>query len=278
MSKFINKDAAKFGVSPSQIEKDYVISWLLWGISQNDLLSEILIFKGGTCLKKMHFGDYRYSEDMDFTIDPEKQDDVTDQDIIQAFEEIFEELKEATGMQFSIPEDGIRPHAATKSMKFNIAYVGPLGGNGNSVKVDATRGEQLEFPVEDLSVIHEYEDLQEEADFTVQCYGLKEVIIEKMVALMGRTVPRDLYDFEYLTTEEGIEMQDIFQEFQSKAMHKANTDKHYPKHFVKVVSEKEGKFAKAWDSNLRHQMKELSKFDDIWRNVAKQFKAFEQIT
>ena len=74
--KLGNKNAAKYGVSPSQIEKDYVISWLLWGISQNDLLSEILIFKGGTCLKKMHIGDYRFSEDMDFTIDPEKENEV----------------------------------------------------------------------------------------------------------------------------------------------------------------------------------------------------------
>jgi len=195
MSKFINKNAAKYGVSPSQIEKDYVITWLLWGISQNDLLSEVLVFKGGTCLKKMHIGDYRFSEDMDFTINPELQDDVSDEEIFEAFEEVFEQLSEATGMEFSIPKEDINPHAATNSMKFNIAYIGPLGGKGNSVKIDATRGEKLEFPVEHLNVIHEYDDLSEEEDFTIQCYGLNEVVIEKMVALMGRSVPRDLYDF-----------------------------------------------------------------------------------
>lgn len=278
MSKFINKDAAKYGVSPSQIEKDYVISWILWGISQNDLLSKILIFKGGTCLKKIHFADYRFSEDMDFTIDPKLEDIVTDEEIFKAFEQEFEELTEVTGMEFSIPEKDINPHAATKSMKFNIAYVGPLGGKGNSVKVDATRGEKLEFPIENLSVIHDYEDLNEEDDFIVQCYGLNEIVIEKMVALIGRTVPRDLYDFEYLTNEKGIEIQDIFGEFKSKALHKASTDKHNPENFVKVVSDKREKFAKAWDQNLKHQIRDLSKFEDIWRGIGKQFKAFERVT
>ncbi|MFT4603066.1 MAG: putative nucleotidyltransferase component of viral defense system, partial [Arenicella sp.] len=204
----------------------------------------------------------RFSEDMDFTIQPHMQDEISDQEIFNAFEETFEQISEITGMTFSIPIADIRPHAATNSMKFNIAYVGPLGGNGNSVKVDATRGEKLEFEVEFLNVIHDYDDLEEEGNITIQCYGLNEVIIEKMVALMGRTVPRDLYDFEYLTSEEGIEMQDIYGEFKSKAEHKAVTDKHLPEHFVKVVTEKKAKFEKAWDTNLKHQMKELSNFEE----------------
>jgi len=37
-------------VRPQQIEKDYIISWLLWGISRHPLLKEVLAFKGGTCI------------------------------------------------------------------------------------------------------------------------------------------------------------------------------------------------------------------------------------
>ena len=37
------------------------------------------------------------------------------------------------------------------------------------------------------------------------------------IAMMGRTIPRDLYDFEYLTNIEGIDLQDVFYEFQGKA-------------------------------------------------------------
>jgi predicted nucleotidyltransferase component of viral defense system len=32
-----------------------------------DVLRDTLVFKGGTALKKCYFGDYRFSEDLDFT-------------------------------------------------------------------------------------------------------------------------------------------------------------------------------------------------------------------
>jgi uncharacterized protein len=63
----LDKKANQEGVRSQQIEKDYVISWLLWGISNHSVLKDLLIFKGGTCLKKIFFEDYRYSEDLDFT-------------------------------------------------------------------------------------------------------------------------------------------------------------------------------------------------------------------
>jgi predicted nucleotidyltransferase component of viral defense system len=53
-SKIIHKTSNKEGVRPQQIEKDYIISWILWGISRNDFLKDALVFKGGTCLKKIH--------------------------------------------------------------------------------------------------------------------------------------------------------------------------------------------------------------------------------
>ena len=59
--KAISKKANAEGVRQQQIEKDYIISWILWGIYNNELLKEALIFKGGTCLKKIHIEDYRYS-------------------------------------------------------------------------------------------------------------------------------------------------------------------------------------------------------------------------
>ena len=49
------------------LERDYLLSWILAGISRVDVLRETLVFKGGTALKKCYFGDYRFSEDLDFT-------------------------------------------------------------------------------------------------------------------------------------------------------------------------------------------------------------------
>jgi len=59
--KEINKIATKNRVSDRQIEKDYVLTWLLFAISKNKTLHNALVFKGGTVLKKAYFEDYRFS-------------------------------------------------------------------------------------------------------------------------------------------------------------------------------------------------------------------------
>ena len=50
----------------SALRASYALSYLLAGIAAKPELSETLIFKGGTALKKLYFGDYRFSEDLDF--------------------------------------------------------------------------------------------------------------------------------------------------------------------------------------------------------------------
>ena len=267
----ISRKANNEGVRPGQIEKDYIISWILWGIYNHDLLKEALIFKGGTCLKKIHIEDYRYSEDMDFTLHPDKESDISDDDIYTAFEEVFVKIKEAANIDLDIPEDTKEVHESG-GLKFYIDYVGPLGGRGDHVKTDISKGEKLEFDVENLKMLNQYSDIAEEEEVTVQCYGLEEVVIEKMAALMGRTIPRDLYDFEYLTNNEGIELQDIFYEYQSKAEHKG----HNPDEFVAKVTAKEKAFEKAWNENLSHQIKDLQDFKEVWRNFNKQLRKFEK--
>ena len=55
-------------LSPDTVEKDYVLSWLLWGINNHKDLSQAWLFKGGTSLKKCFFETFRFSEDLDFTV------------------------------------------------------------------------------------------------------------------------------------------------------------------------------------------------------------------
>ncbi|MGB0931452.1 MAG: nucleotidyl transferase AbiEii/AbiGii toxin family protein, partial [Chitinophagales bacterium] len=63
----IRAKALEKGVSPEIIDKDWVLSHVLKGICEMPDLGEHLIFKGGTCLKKCFFPNYRFSEDLDFT-------------------------------------------------------------------------------------------------------------------------------------------------------------------------------------------------------------------
>ena len=55
------------GLQSYVVERDYLLSWVLAGISAVPELRETLVFKGGTALKKCYFGDYRFSEDLDFS-------------------------------------------------------------------------------------------------------------------------------------------------------------------------------------------------------------------
>jgi len=49
------------------LERDYCLAWYLVGLSRSPLRN-CLAFKGGTALKRCYFGDYRFSEDLDFTL------------------------------------------------------------------------------------------------------------------------------------------------------------------------------------------------------------------
>jgi predicted nucleotidyltransferase component of viral defense system len=66
-AKEINSFSEKLGVPTATIDKDWVLGHLLSGIFNNAYFQEHLIFKGGTCLKKCYFENYRFSEDLDFT-------------------------------------------------------------------------------------------------------------------------------------------------------------------------------------------------------------------
>jgi len=57
----------RLGIPWEILERDYVLSWLLAGVSDVEALRDTLVFKGGTALKKCFFGDYRFSEDLDFS-------------------------------------------------------------------------------------------------------------------------------------------------------------------------------------------------------------------
>lgn len=67
------------------LERDYCISWFLAGLD-NSALKEKIVFKGGTSLKKCNFMDYRFSEDLDFTL----TDDIAFDGIRTGLEPVFQ--------------------------------------------------------------------------------------------------------------------------------------------------------------------------------------------
>src|SRR5665647_2863376 len=98
----IQKIANQLGLRDTQIEKDYVIAWVLKGISNNNNLKEILIFKGGTALRKIYFTDYRLSEDLDFTCTSEEY---PSSQIKKYFLELIEFVKTEARINLNIQDE-----------------------------------------------------------------------------------------------------------------------------------------------------------------------------
>ena len=64
----LKQKSERLGLDISTIERDFVLGWALFGIYSNPLLVKALVLKGGTALKKIYFENYRFSQDLDFTV------------------------------------------------------------------------------------------------------------------------------------------------------------------------------------------------------------------
>ena len=89
-----------------------------------------------------------------------------------------------------------------------------------------------------------------------------------MAALMGRTEPRDLYDFWYLTEIECVPIKEHLIPFYSKAERK----KHNPKHFEEKVLKKEAAFKRDWNAKLASQIHDLPKYENVFREMKRHLK------
>ncbi len=67
LKTLLTQEQKRRQVSWDVIEQDYVLSWVLFGIGAHEVLRNSLAFKGGTALKKCYFGEYRFSQDLDFS-------------------------------------------------------------------------------------------------------------------------------------------------------------------------------------------------------------------
>ena len=98
----IQKKAMIVGVRDQQIEKDYILSWILFGISMHVYLSKTLVFKGGTVLKKVYFDDYRFSEDLDFTL---LNTEISNEKIFLYFKQVFEFIIDEANIPLEINDN-----------------------------------------------------------------------------------------------------------------------------------------------------------------------------
>ncbi len=254
----IQQLAGEQDVQDTQILKDYVIGWILKGISQNPFLKETLIFKGGTVLKKMWFADYRFSEDMDFTFHGEGWGRAK---IETEFASVCVWIYDQSRIKVALhPEDG-----SADQHKGYLRFQGPLGGE-RDIKLDISTDELIYYGVAEKEVLDLYSDKEE--NYMIKAYSLEDSLAEKLRCLLQRSIPRDIYDIWYLTEQAGVEIEDVAFGFADKSKHKEKD----PLSLMEVLKKKEQKYKANWESSLKHQINALPEFDGVWRGLMAEVK------
>jgi hypothetical protein len=229
-------------------------------------LRDILAFKGGTAIKKCYIPDYRFSEDLDFTL----REEISFEAIQGHLDEAFSRTEEASGVKIRFSR--YDRHSHENSHTFYLAYEGPLpGAAGKEVKVDITIRERIVFPIATLPVLKayaEYRDLP--TDAAIGVYSLNEIAVEKIVALFdpARNEPRDLYDLWHLSGNRLVKPAELIEAVGAKAEFRSRTLTEAKDLFQR----KEARLRKLWAVRLAAQIADLPEFDEVYRSVTRELK------
>lgn len=259
--------AREMGLDPNVIEKDYVLGWLLAGISIHPTLSSNWVFKGGTCLKKCFFETYRFSEDLDFTIT--NPDHLDQEFLVTIFKEVAQWIYEESGIE--MPEDRIRFKAYENvrghiSVEGRVGYRGPLQRRGDPprIKLDLTNDELLALEPLLREVHHPYSD-KPESGIHILCYCFEEVFAEKLRALAERERPRDLYDVVHLYQHDmRPDYAVVMATLEQKCAFKGIT---VPTLTTLEDRPERAELESEWKNMLAHQLPTLPPFEKFWEEI-----------
>lgn len=252
--------AASAGVAPEVIEKDYALSWVLWGLFRRSSLRESLVFKGGTCLRKCYVGDYRFSEDLDFTAVAVVDEDACLTEVRLACEEVAQ----TTNLDFDVERLSVHTlvnAGGEANLQGQLFYSGPRQSSHARIKLDISLNESLVARAEERQLLHVYDDAPEVAT-AVPCYSLNEIFAEKMRALLQRNRARDLYDVWWLLANRAnqLDAQIALDVFRTKAGSKGIP---FESLNELVSQEKFVSLGDHWDAQIGHQLPAAPRLADV---------------
>jgi predicted nucleotidyltransferase component of viral defense system len=189
--------AAVTGFSERLIEKDYYCSVLLRDFGP--LFGQGLVFKGGTCLSKIHVDFFRLSEDLDFGIS--LKTDATRGQRRQAIGPVKDHF---AGVISRLPFFAVAVDLTGwyHSIQYNgqLAYQSVVTGEPESIKVEVSLREEVLIPngpvVAKTLLIDPLTSTAAMSPIEVSALSLREAYAEKTRAALTRRSPaiRDLFD------------------------------------------------------------------------------------
>ncbi len=216
------------------IEKDFILTYLLFYLTQKEEFFKNYVFKGGTCLIKCHLSYYRFSEDLDFTYlnqhefqgKSEKQIRKEISTKINQLALILTEIAKSTNLNFkpNKNEDKFIEFGGSNAfVTFKLWYFSKELQKDTFIKIQINYKEKLEFPIKiaqaktiiphtlekDFSNMFPNEAKTLLSHINIKTYDIKEILIEKIRAILTRrgTKARDYIDVYMILNSEKIELE-----------------------------------------------------------------------
>ncbi len=204
----VKKLARDWKLKVEDVEKYYVLGWILFAINKSTI-GKSIAFKGGTALSKVYFpSNWRLSEDLDFTL-LDKSDWTT---IIDALDnEVPSLVQKASAMTVHRkPKD--EPLTNDGYLQYKMRYTGPL--YQGMIKIEITREAFIGNITEKL--VPNDPDEFDYAKFSVKVYSLETLVGEKIRAILERGYIRDYYDVWRLFKEKKFDKKEARKMFELK--------------------------------------------------------------
>ncbi len=234
--KFINYIGDKLGIARKDlIEKDILLQMLLNELVKNKDFKENFAFKGGTCLLKICFGYFRFSEDLDFTYLNQKEFAglsksklrTSMSERIDKFAELIEPIAKQFNLDFKIEKENNKYFEFGGSNAFvtlKIWYDSVVLNKQSFIKIQVNFIEKLNYPIKELPAIFilgnkdkkEIETLFPNYSYLtepvgIKVYDVREILIEKARAILTRrgVKVRDFVDVFFIVKKNKLNLNDF---------------------------------------------------------------------
>jgi len=184
--KYVDFYARSSRVNLAVAERDVVLTYVLRVLSESVLPK--LAFKGGTCLKKVYFGNTgRFSMDLDFTSSCIGLEGLRD-----GLKQLLDK-KALYGIAFRVIEDHVTAGVGGESYLANVESA--HSWNTGEFMVEVSFREMPVLPPKEFPLFDEmYFKYCEFPRFSVMCLQKEELLAEKLRAAFQRIRSQDLYD------------------------------------------------------------------------------------
>jgi len=268
------------GDSYNNMMKDYAINWILYAVWKSNYWRNFIL-KGGTCIRKVYFQNYRISVDVDYNA---IYDADTLRDILSdIFKDEIEKVNEVSPVKFEVDNILIKERKGTRFNrgeivgyqlkipfhpylpKTNLKWRGVLP----VIKIDATLDKYeknlLPTNIKKLNYHNEEDEyLPYLQDVEINAYSLEEIFAEKIRALFQRTRVRDLYDLWFIKNSVKIDMDKIVDIIPSKLEIKGLSVKDIN---IAKLQEHENEYRISWNRYLPQFVRNIPEFDKVWNDI-----------